>query len=158
VIQLAEIRDRVAADWTSEQTAAALQKLADGYLAELKAGTSFADVAKRLDLPIQSAGPLTRGDTVPGTPGALVADIFAAAPGAAVTRRDGDTLILAILTGTTPLDLADPANAPILARLRQQYDEQVHGDVLALYTGALRASAGVTVNQSLLESTLARFP
>jgi len=34
----------------------------------------------------------------------------------------------------------------------------VHGDVLALYTGALRASAGVTVNQSLLESTLARFP
>lgn len=158
VIPLTEIRDRVAADWTAEETAGALQKLADGYLAELKAGTGFPDVAKRLDLAIQAAGPLTRGDTVPGTPGALVADIFAAAPGAAITRRDGDTLILAVLTGTTPLDLADPTNAPVLARLQQQYDQQVHADVLALYTGALRAGAGVTVNQSLLESTLARFP
>jgi peptidyl-prolyl cis-trans isomerase D len=157
-IPLAEIRDRVAADWTSEQVASALEKLADGFVAELKAGKSFADVAKQLDLPIQTAGPLTRGDTAPGVPGALVADIFAAAPGAAVTRRDGDGVVLAVLTGTTPLDLADPANAPILARLQQQYNQQVHEDVLALYTGALRAEAGVRVDQALLESTLARFP
>ncbi|MFT3974632.1 MAG: SurA N-terminal domain-containing protein [Amaricoccus sp.] len=151
VIPLAEIRDRVAADWTSDQTVAALQTLADGDVAALKAGTSFADVAKGLDLPIQSAGPLTRGDTVPGLPPELVADIFAAAPGAAVTRRDGDSVVLAVLTTTTPLDLADPANAPILARLQQQYDDQIRGDVLALYTGALRAAEGVTVNQSLVE-------
>lgn len=158
VIPLADIRDRVAADWTSDQTAAALQTLADGEVADLKAGTTFADVAKRLDLPIQAAGPLTRGDVVPGTPSELVADIFAAAPGGAVTRRDGDAVILAVLATTTPLDLADPANADVLARLQQQYDEQIRGDMLALYTGALRSAAGVTVNQALVDSTLARFP
>lgn len=158
VIPLSEIRDRVAADWTSDQTAAALQTLADGFVSELKAGGTLADVAKRVDLPIQTAGPLTRGEAVPGTPNELVADIFAAAPGAAVTRRDGDAVILAVLTSTTPIDLADPANAAILTRLQEQFDEQVRGDVLALYTGALRAAAGVTVNQSLVESTLARFP
>lgn len=158
VIPLDGIRDRVAADWTADQTASALQKLADGEVAEMKAGKSFADVATRLDLPIQTAGPITRGETVQGTPPEIVADIFAAAPGAAVTRRDGETVVLAVLTTTTPLDLADAANAPILTQLQQQYDDQVRGDVLALYTGALRAAAGVTVNQSLVESTLSRFP
>ena len=36
VIPLPEIRDRVAADWTEARTADALQKLADGYTAELE--------------------------------------------------------------------------------------------------------------------------
>lgn len=158
VIPLDEIRDRVAADWTADQTAQALQKLADGYLAEIKAGLTLPDLAKRLDLPIQTAGPLTRGETAPGAPNEIVADIFAAAPGGTVTRRDGETVLLAQLTGTTPLDLASPEAAPILTRLQQQYDEQVRGDVLAAYTAALREAAGVTVNQALVESTLARFP
>ena len=158
VIPLAEIRDRVAADWTADQTAAALQKLADGAVAEMTSGKTFADVATQFDLPIQSAGPLTRGEVAQGAPEQLVADIFAAAPGAAVSRRDGDTVVLAVLTATTPLDLAAPANVAILDRLRQQYDDQVHDDVLALYTGALRAADGVTVNQPLVESTLSRFP
>lgn len=157
-IPLAEIRDRVAADWTSDQTATALQKLADADVTTLNDGTGLAELAKRLDVAIQTAGPLTRGDTLPGAPAELIADIFATAPGGAVSRRDGDTVIVAVLTGTTPLDLADPANTPILARLQQQFDEQIHGDILALYTGALRNAAGVKVNQSLVESTLSRFP
>ena len=68
VIPLAEIRDRVAADWREGRTADALQKLADGYLTELEAGLAFADLAQRLDRPIRSAGPLTRGETAEGAP------------------------------------------------------------------------------------------
>ncbi len=157
-IPLADIRDRVAADWTADQTADALQKLATGYIAELNGGLGFADLAKRLDRPIQSAGPLTRGETAPGLPPEIVADVFAAAPDAAVTRRDGDGVILAKLTGVVPIDLAAPESARVLDRLQGQYRDQVRGDVLALYTAALRASEGVSVNQSLVESTLARFP
>ena len=51
VIPLAEIRDRVAADWTATQTADALTKLAVGYIGELKAGLSFTDLAARLGRP-----------------------------------------------------------------------------------------------------------
>lgn len=158
VMPLDEIRERVAADWTADETAAALQELADELVVDLKDGATFADVSISVDLPIQSGGPLTRGEIAPGAPAGLVADIFAAAPGTAVTRRDGEGVLLAILTSTTPLDLADSANTSVLDQLQQQFDGQVRADLLALYTGALRTSAGVTVNQSLIESTLSRFP
>ena len=90
---LAEVRDRVAADWTAARTAEALTTLADGYVAELDGGLTLAALAERLDRPIASAGPLTRGDTAEGAPPALVAEVFAAEPGAAAgdarrRRRD----------------------------------------------------------------------
>ena len=158
VIPLPEIRDRVAADWTEARTADALQKLADGYTAELKGGLTFAALAQRLDRPIRSAGPLTRGDIAEGAPPELVADVFAAEAGTPVTRRDRDGVILAEVTATEAFDPATEANKQILDNLRAQFRDQARGDLLALYTAALRDQAGVTVNQPLVESTLARFP
>ena len=158
MIPLAEIRDRVAADWREARTADALQKLADGYLTELEGGLTFADLAQRLDRPIRSAGPLTRGETAEGAPPELVADVFAAPEGTPVTRRDRDGVILAEVTAVEAFDPATEANKQILDTVRSQFREQARGDLLALYTAALRDQAGVTVNQPLLESTLARFP
>ena len=66
MIPLAEVRDRVAADWREARTAEALQKLADGYRDELKAGLALPEIARRLDRPILSAGPLSRGESGPG--------------------------------------------------------------------------------------------
>ncbi len=158
VIPLAEIRDRVAADWTADQTAEALQKLATGYIGELKGGLAFADLAGRLNRPVTKAAPLTRGETAPGTPPELVADVFAAAPGAAITRRDGDGVILAQLTAIEPFDPKADANARVLANIESQYRQQVRDDTLALYTAAVRDEAGVTLNQTVIDSTLERFP
>ena len=158
VIPLAEIRDRVAADWTATQTADALTRLATGYIAELKAGTSFADLATRLGQPVSKAGPLTRGETAPGAPPELVADVFAAAPGAALTRRDGASVILAELTSIVPFDPKASDNARVVAQVRDQYRGQARDDVLALYTAALRDAAKVSVNQAQIDSTLSRFP
>jgi peptidyl-prolyl cis-trans isomerase D len=158
VIPLAEIRDRVAADWTAERTAEALEKLAVGYIAELGSGLGFEALAERLGRTPQHAGPLTRGETAEGAPPGLVAAVFGAAPGAAVTHRDGEAVILAQLTAVEPFDPATEENAGIVEGLRAQQAQQVQGDVLALYTAALRDRAGVTVNQALLDSTLARFP
>ena len=158
VIPLAEIRDRVAADWTAARTAEALEKLAVGYIAELNSGLAFEALAERLGRTPQHAGPLTRGETAEGAPPGLVADVFAAAPGAAVTHRDGEAVILAQLAAVEPFDPAAEANAEIVEGLSAQYRQQVQGDVLALYTAALRDRAGVSVNQTLLDSTLARFP
>lgn len=157
VIPLAEIRDRVAADLTADQTATALGKLADGYIAELKAGLAFPALAQRLDRPIRAAGPLTRGDTADGTPAALVADIFAAPAGGAVSRRDGDGVILAAVTAIQPFDPAVADNAAVLDQLKIQFRQQAQSDVVATYTAALRNQSGVEVNQALVDSTFARF-
>lgn len=157
VIPLAEIRDRVAADWTADETAKALETLAKDYITELKAGLAFPALAQRLDRPIRAAGPLTRGETADGTPAGIVADIFATPQGAPVTRRDGDGVILATVTAILPFDPAAPDSAPVLDQLKAQYRQQAQQDVIATYTGALRETAGVQVNQALVDSTLARF-
>ena len=67
-------------------------------------------------------------------------------------------MILAEITAVEPFDPGAEANREILATVREQFREQARGDLLALYTAALRDEAGVTLNQPLLESTLARFP
>jgi peptidyl-prolyl cis-trans isomerase D len=157
VIPLADVRDRVAADWTAARTAEALTELAEGYAGELKGGLGVAALAERLGRPVQSAAPLTRGETAPGAPPELVADVFAAAPGGTVIRRDGDGVILAQLREIRPFEPAAEENAPIVAELEDQFRTQAADDVLTLYTAALREQAGVRVNQAQVEATLARF-
>ncbi len=71
--------------------------------------------------------------------------------------RDRDGVILAQLRAIEPFDPKAPDTAPVAAQLQGQLDAQVADDVLALYTAALRDQEGVTINQSLIDSTLARF-
>jgi hypothetical protein len=106
---------------------------------------------------MQSAGPVTRGETAPGAPPGIVADIFAADENGTVIERDGDGVILAQLSATLPFDPADEQNAAIMAQLRDQFAGQAADDVLTLFTAAVRDQAGVRVNQELVETTLARF-
>lgn len=157
VIPLPEIRDRVIADWTAEQTAAALGALAEGYIAELRSGLAFPALAQRLDRPIRTAGPLTRGETADGSPAGIVADIFAAGEGAAISRRDGDGVVLATLTAIHPFDAAAADNATVVQQVRTQFHQQAQADVVATFTAALRDSGGVEINQALVDSTFARF-
>jgi peptidyl-prolyl cis-trans isomerase D len=158
VIPLDEIRDRVAADWTRERTAEALTDLAVDDIADLEGGLSFAELAQRLDRPIRTAGPLTRGETAEGAPPELIADIFAAADGDAVTRADGDGVIVAQITNIKPFDPGTEENAQVLEQIRSQFSQQAKDDVLALYTAALRDGGDVSINQPLIDSTLAQFP
>ena len=158
VIPLAEIRDRVAADWTAARTAAALTALVDGYETELEGGLAFAALAERLGRPVQAAGPLTRGDVAEGAPPELIADVFEAEAGATVVGVDGDTVILAKVGAIEPFDPAAAENAAILAQVEDQFRQGLADDVLTLFTAAVRDQAGVQVNQALVESTLARFP
>jgi peptidyl-prolyl cis-trans isomerase D len=157
LIPLDQVRDRVAADWTSGQTSAALTELADGYATELHGGLAFEALAQRIGRPMQVGGPLTRGETATGAPPELVADIFGADVDGTVVRRDGEAVILAQLRSVEPFDPATPETAPVVDQLRSQYTSQAADDVLALYTAALREELGVRVNQSLVDSTLARF-
>ena len=57
-----------------------------------------------------------------------------------------------------PFEPAAADSAPALAALTEQFDQQVADDVLTAFTAAVRDAAGVSVNQGLVESTLARFP
>ena len=87
LLPLAEIRDRVSADWTAAQTAAALTTLADGYVAEIGSGLTLAALGERLGRAATIVAPLTRGDSAEGVPPALIADVFAAEPDGTLRPR-----------------------------------------------------------------------
>lgn len=158
LLPLAEVRERVAADWTTARTAEALTTLADGYAAEIGGGLTMAALGERIGRPVASVAPLTRGDSPDGLPPALVADVFAAAPDGTMVHADGDSVLLARVTQVVAFDPASAENAPVVAQLDQQLDQQASDDVLALFTAALRDAAGVSVNQGQIDATLARFP
>lgn len=158
LMPLQEIRERVAADWSTAESAARLAAQAEALAAEIDGGTALAAVAQRLDLPIRPAGPLTRGETLPEAPAELVAEVFAAPPGGTAVLRDGDGAILAQVTGVVPFDPEAPENAELMAQFQAELRAQAADDALVLFTAAVRDAAGVSIDQSLIESTLARFP
>ena len=156
VIPLAGIRDRVAADWTAEETGRRLGALADRLRDELDGGLGLADLAARLDRPVQSAGPVARGETAPDLPAGLIPAVFVPeATGAAVAVGG---VALASVTGILPFDAAAPDAAPVVQSVTDQMRAQAAEDVLALMVQAVQAREGLQVNQGLLERVLAQFP
>lgn len=157
LIPLTEIRDQVLADWRAEAVAEALAEQAESWQEELDGGLGFADLADRLGVSAETAVPMIRNDVLPGTPPRLVADIFAADAGDTVTVPDGAGIILAQVTEVIPFDRTDPEMGSVFASLDEELATQAAGDIRALYTAAIRDTAGVTVNQTLLASTLDRL-
>lgn len=158
LIPLPEVRDRVAADWTAAETGRRLATLAQGFADEVRAGLPFADLASRLGLTPSVAAPTTRDTVIPGATPELVADIFAAAPGGLVTAPVPDGVVLAQLAAVEPFDMAAEANKAIVLNAETQIRGQIAEDLLALYTGALRDEAGVSLRQNQIDAVLTRFP
>jgi peptidyl-prolyl cis-trans isomerase D len=157
-IPLAEIRDRVAADWRAAETAERLMALAEGYAAELASGVGLEQLAGRLDSVRRTAGPLTRGETAPDVPPALIPEIFAAEVDAAVVHPAGSgEVILAQVAAVEAFDPDEAEGAQLVADLRQQIEGQAVQEIIALYTAALQAEAGVSFNQTALDATLDQY-
>jgi peptidyl-prolyl cis-trans isomerase D len=157
LIPLAEIRPEVLADWRADAVASALSGQAESWRAEIEGGLAFADLAERLGVVAQAATPMIRSDALPGTPPRLVSDIFAAEMGDVVSVPDGAGIILAQLTEVLPFDRDDTEMSQVFASLDEELAAQAANDIRALFTGAMRDAAGVSVNQDLLTSTLDRL-
>ena len=156
MIPLAEIRDRVAADWTAEETGRRLATLAEQLKGELDGGLSLADLAARLSRPVQSAGPVARSETAPDLPPGLIAAVFV--PEASGTAVALGGVALASVTEILPFDAAAPGAAPVVQSVTEQMRAQAAEDVLTLMAQAVQASEGLQVDQALLERVLAQFP
>lgn len=156
-IPLAEVRDRVIADWTRAWTTERLTERAGALAEDLAQGTAFAEVAETAGLEVRQVAPLTRGEVAEGAPAELVAEIFEAAPEGTVIRADGEGVILAQLTQVMPFDPQAGENPAIVESLSGQFRQQAGQDLLALYIGALRDTAGLSVDQDVLDATLEGF-
>ena len=154
LLPLDEVRDAVAADWRAAQTRERLADVAETLRAEIAEGTALAEIAERLGVSVESAGPLTRGETAEGAPAELVAEIFAVEPERTVLLPEGDGVILARLDEVLPFDPETEENAAALDAVEAQLRRGLADDMLTLASRALQGQAGITVNESVLDSTL----
>jgi peptidyl-prolyl cis-trans isomerase D len=146
---LAEVRDRVAADWKTAEVKARLAALADGYVTRLEAGEDPA----AMGLKVNAEGPLTRNAFLADTPAGLLPAVFRLEAGK-VERIDGtEGTATVALVRTDEVLQADPADTE-LAQQRDAYaaslDQSLAADLMGAVMQALLAQAGLTLDNAAL--------
>ena len=151
-IPLDEVRDRVAEDWRAAEEAKALAARAAEIKAAVEGGAAlggFGIVSVTRDLPRQGF--------VEDTPPGFVDTIFDMAPNEArVVEGPGFTAVV-VLDGITAADPADAEAAALKAALAAQVEQALAQDAFTLYTDALTAEAGLTLNDAAINAVHAQF-
>ncbi|MEI8396019.1 MAG: peptidyl-prolyl cis-trans isomerase [Rhodospirillaceae bacterium] len=148
---LAEVHDRVLADWKVEQRTKAAAKMAEEIEAKLKAGDSIEALAKTTSAIAATTEPLVRNPGRSGgpLPPDLLKQIFSALPGDVARSASADGQIIAKLKNIIP---ADPkaANSP-LAGLRDAEQHTLSDDLMAQFTAGLRMRWPVSINRERID-------
>lgn len=149
---LSAVRDKAVSLWQADQKKEELKKLADQIVEEVKGGKSLKDVAAARKLAVTTTPALQRTGGDPSVPPALVAAIFGAKKGDAVSAEAGDNYAVAEVQSVEP---ADPAKDP--AAVKQLSDflaNSMRNDLLGSFDQALRTHFPVEINQANLDRLL----
>jgi hypothetical protein len=136
---------------TEERGVAAAKAAAEAALAKLNAGEKLEDIAKPLNVPVEPARFIGRGD--PSIPAALRTAIFDVPRPAekplyqSAAVDDGSTAVF-VVTRTRVADNTNPALAAQQNAMLQQRSAQ--GDVAA-YVGEMKRKADIVKNPSVFE-------
>lgn len=153
---LTDVRAEAEAGARARAVEAALLQQAQALSAEL-ASSGVGSFAEARELTFDSFEMITRTDTLPGLPSALLEAVFDAEPGAPVVHVTDERAYLAIVTDRQP---PDPEDAQTL-RLVDAIDEQIGGalaqDVFGYFARALESEAGISFNQAAIEAVHANF-
>lgn len=151
---LDEVRDRVVADWTSEQEKAALASKAGDIVKLIQGGKSFADVAAEQKLAVESKAGLRRG----ASDAVLSTDVVTAAfdgPRGLVTSAPtdgGDSQIVIAVK-----EVAEGAPTDALQNMDQQISalaDSAGQEILGQMIGALRGEYGETYDNQRAEQLM----
>ncbi len=148
---LAEVRDAVSAAWTQQKTNETVAAAVEGVMADLRAGTPFADVAVAANQFPQISQPLTRsgqaGDVLDDAVASAVFDGGATHFGSA-ENANGDRVVFQVVEVT-------PAAADAPDAARQFIEDGTRDSLYADFVAGLTAEAGLRTNQQLLNQILA---
>jgi peptidyl-prolyl cis-trans isomerase D len=151
---LEEVKDKVAADWTTEQRHQALAKKAEALVAEIKGGKSLADAAAALKLAVETKAGLRRGmsDPVLGTD--AVSAAFDGPQGyvAHAATEGGDTQIVLqvkAVNANAPADALENSEGKV-----EELASSAGDDLLNQMIGELQSEYGVSFNRTLAEQLM----
>ena len=153
LIPLAEIKDRVIADWQQDRTLAKLEKIAAELEPKLSQGADFAALGLA---PNKEMG-ATRAGFFEGLPPETTTELFKLEKGQVKTIRTPNGLLVLRLSDIHAFDPQTPENKAAIARLTDALSAQIGTDILELYTAALRTRAGVNLSQPAINSINAQI-
>lgn len=151
---LDDARAQAETGWRSAQITNSLVAQAEALATQLRDG---ADV-ETLDVTLEAAENITREGFIPDAPTDFLDTVFAMEPGEIKVLK-GDTL--AYLVRLDDILPPDPQNADLtvaLDRLSTTTAQSLGSDILAAYTSAVEAKAGISINQVAINAVHAQFP
>ena len=154
-----EVRVRVEADWLLAQRRQALIDRAEALQARLEEGRTLQAVAEEAGLPVTGYQATTRANAPREEVGnQVLAQVFELEQGRAAVVPTEPEVTLVILTEVVPFDATDPASADQLAQIQAELDQALSRDLFNGFVAEVTNNARPTVNQSLIDSTLALYP
>ena len=151
---LADVRDQAAKLWQDEARQQALQKAADAIASEVNnGGKSLKDLAAAQKLTLTTTAPLQRAGGDEAIPPALVAKLFDAKEGQAVTESGGANGILVAQLHEDRAGRSGQGRGRG-AQLAQELGASLQGDTVAEYDEALRKTFPVTIDQGQLDKVM----
>ncbi|HWU63716.1 MAG TPA: SurA N-terminal domain-containing protein [Ensifer sp.] len=154
--KLEEVRDRVLADWTTEQTQKELDAKADAILKDIKDGKALSDIATGLGVNLEDKSGIKRNTEDAVLSQQAISAAFGGAEGhaAAAWTADKSEKIVLQVTATGTDTNADP-----LADDNRQIEQLANSagdDMLDEMVTKLQGQYGVAVNQALAQQAMAR--
>lgn len=154
--KLEEVRDKVVADWTAEQTRTAIEAKGSEILKELKDGKKLDDVATALGINVEEKTGLKRNAEDAVLSQSAIAAAFGGPKGHVATAwtTDKSEEIVLEVTGAGTDTSSDPLSND--NRQIEQLANSAGDDMLDEMVTKLQTQYGVAVNQSLAQQAMAR--
>lgn len=147
------VEDRVTQAWRTQALTDALAERAATLADRLNAGENFA----ALGLSTRSQTEIGRQSFVSGVPQDFVPTLFEMDEGSARVVEGAGQVALVQLDAINTPDPEDGDIAQLRNRLSQQTGQAIGSDILAAYTRAIEARAGIQLDQNILNQVNAQF-
>jgi peptidyl-prolyl cis-trans isomerase D len=148
---LDEVRDEVAAAWTTEKVNEAILAETEAVVARLDAGEALADVAASLNVFPQLSQPFTRfGEPETSIDGTVASAVFAGGPdhrGSAVNQA-GEHVVFQVVEVT-------PAEGPLAEQANAQLENEARIGIYGDFVTAVSQETGMRINDQALMQALA---
>ncbi|MGD1880067.1 MAG: SurA N-terminal domain-containing protein [Kiloniellaceae bacterium] len=151
------VRDQVAEIWRNGERARLAEEKAAAFAERVKTGEDFAAVATAEGLSVAETAPLTRFENDPQrTPSPLLSQqLFEIAEGEVTTAGTGNGQIVAELKEVLPPD--SEGREARLENVEAELKTSLQNDIFQQFLNALQEEFSVTINQRLVDQTLASF-
>jgi peptidyl-prolyl cis-trans isomerase D len=145
----ADVRDKVLADWTTDQVHRAQNVAASAMLNAVNKGESLADAALKAGATVRRSPAVDRSQPEDGMPAQLQRVLFGMKKGEAAEVETADGFVVAVLTD---IQQPDPKQlAPLYAEIKGELNRETANDAVDIFADALRDRASAQVNQSALD-------